>query len=170
MYCIYTPHQYKTKHKGKKRPIPIEKESQAILVPYLIEKEDCPEDYLFKPGDAVRLIAIEKRIKRKSNVQPSQTHRKKGRKHPFRECYTKDAYGTAIQRAAERAGVPKWSPNQLRHTRATQVNDALGIEATQLLLGHSSTETTQIYLDPEVELKKQTEDLKKMARKMPGLE
>lgn len=166
---IYTPHQHKTQHKGKHRPIPIHPESQAILVPYLIEKEDCPDDYLFKPGDAMKLIAIELRSKRKTKVQPSQVNRKTGRKYPFRECYTKDAYLCAVQRAAERAGVPKWSPNQLRHTQATQVNEALGIEAAQRLLGHSSPETTKIYLDPDTLRKKLIEEVKEVARKMPKL-
>ena len=163
---VYMPHTHKTQHKGKYRPIPILPESQAILMPYLIDKEERPDEYLFQPGDAVRQINFERRAVRKSKVQPSQRNRKKGRKFPFRECYTKDAYYTAVNRAAERAGVPHWSPNQLRHTKATEVEKMLGIEAARVLLGHASVETTKIYLDPNVKLKEQIEAVKELARKL----
>ena len=163
---IYTPHKHKTQHKGKFRLIPILPESQAILIPSLIDKRDRPEEYLFRPVDAVFLINLEKRAKRKSKVQPSQRCRKKKRKHPFRPCYTKDAYYNAVKRAAERAAVPHWSPNQLRHTQATEINSTLGLEAARILLGHESEETTKIYLDPDVQRKEQAEAVKEVARKI----
>jgi len=164
---VYIPHRHKTQYRGKHRPIPIMPPSQAILMPYLIDKEERPDEYLFRPGDAMKLICFEKRMKRKTKVQPSQRNRKKKkRKHPFLPYYTKDAYLSAIKRAAERAGVPPWSPNQLRHTQATEVNSTLGIEAAQLLLGHASPETTKIYLDPDVQLKEQIEAVKEVARKI----
>ncbi len=46
----YIPHRHKTQHKGKCRPIPIFPEGQAILMPYLIDKQDRPDEYLFSPG------------------------------------------------------------------------------------------------------------------------
>jgi len=165
---IYTPHEHKTEHRGKTRTIPILPESQAILTPYLIANETTPEAYLFSPQKAVKAIAVEKRAGRKTPVQPSQQGRRKGRGKgkPVGDCYTKNAYGTAIERAAKRAGVPNWSPNQLRHTMATAVKNNLDIEAAQHLLGHSSSKTTEIYLDPKVEYKKQVEKIKEVARKI----
>jgi len=59
--------------------------------------------------------------------------------------YRRDSYTTAIARAAKKAGVEHWSPNQLRHARATELNDALGIEVAGAVLGHGKLETTQIY-------------------------
>jgi IstB-like ATP binding protein len=51
--------------------------------------------------------------------------------------FTKDSYRRAINRACEKAGVPKWTPYQLRYNAATAVREALGVEAAQALLGHS---------------------------------
>jgi len=165
---IYTPHEHKTQHKNKKRTIPILPESQKILWPYLAENEAMPEAYLFSPQKAVKAIAAEKRSNRKTPVQPSQQGRRKGRGkgRPIGDHYTKDAYGTAIERAAKRAGVPPWSPNQLRHTMATAVKNNLDIEAAQHLLGHSSPKTTEIYLDPNTEHKRHVEKVKEIARKI----
>ncbi|MEX0784682.1 MAG: site-specific integrase [Dehalococcoidia bacterium] len=40
-----------------------------------------------------------------------------------------------------------WSPNQLRHTRATILRERYGIEAAQLVLGHSDPRITEIYAE-----------------------
>ena len=40
-----------------------------------------------------------------------------------------------------------WHPNQLRHTYATKVRKEHGLEAAQVLLGHSKADTTQIYAE-----------------------
>jgi len=40
---IYTPHEYKTQHKGKLRTIPILPENQEILTPYTADNETTPE-------------------------------------------------------------------------------------------------------------------------------
>jgi len=41
----------------------------------------------------------------------------------------------------------RWHPNQLRHTFATRVRKAHGLEAVQVLLGHSKADVTQIYAE-----------------------
>jgi len=41
----------------------------------------------------------------------------------------------------------RWHPNQLRHTFATRVRKEHGLEAAQVLLGHSRADVTQIYAD-----------------------
>ena len=40
-----------------------------------------------------------------------------------------------------------WSPNQLRHTAATEIRREFGIEAAQNTLGHSSPAVTLIYAE-----------------------
>ena len=40
-----------------------------------------------------------------------------------------------------------WHPNQLRHTFATAVRKQHGLEAAQVLLGHSRADVTQIYAE-----------------------
>jgi hypothetical protein len=39
----------------------------------------------------------------------------------------------------------RWSPNRLRHSFATKVRRQHGLEVTQVLLGHSKADTTQLY-------------------------
>lgn len=36
----------------------------------------------------------------------------------------------------------RWHPHQLRHTAATEIRRAFGLEAAQLALGHSSAQVT----------------------------
>ena len=43
--------------------------------------------------------------------------------------------------------IPQWHPNQLRHTRGTEIRRLYGIEAAQVLLGHSRADVTQIYAE-----------------------
>ena len=40
-----------------------------------------------------------------------------------------------------------WSAGQLRHTRATDIREKYGIEAAQLVLGHSDLKITEIYAE-----------------------
>ena len=41
----------------------------------------------------------------------------------------------------------RWHPNQLRHSFATHVRKHHGLEAAQVLLGHSKADVTQIYAE-----------------------
>jgi integrase len=58
------------------------------------------------------------------------------------------------------AGVECWSPNRLRHTRGTEIRERHGIDAAQIILGHSSPDVTKIYA--EATLKKAKEIMRKM--------
>jgi integrase len=51
----------------------------------------------------------------------------------------------AIRRGCAQARVPAWNPNQLRHTVATEVRAKFGLEAAQVILGHSRANVTQTY-------------------------
>ena len=66
---------------------------------------------------------------------------------PKGQPYLRLSYAQAIRRACAAAGVPHWSPGQLRHTAATTIRRDSGIEAAQAVLGHSRIETTQLYAD-----------------------
>ena len=61
--------------------------------------------------------------------------------------YTTHSYRRAIHRACDRAGIPRWSPNRLRHTRATEIRKTHGIEAASIILGHQGLEVTQVYAE-----------------------
>jgi len=154
---VYRPFTHKTEHKNKVRVIAIGPRAQAILTPYLIEKEETPEAFLFSPQDTVRDQRIEKRRNRKTfnkqgRVQPSQQNRSKpdAVRKPG-EQYTKDSLNRAIARACEQAGVPPWAPNQLRHSAGTEVRDKFGLEYAQAVLGHANAKTTEIYAEIDFE-------------------
>lgn len=150
---IFRPSDHKTRHRGRAREIFIGPQCQAILTPYLMETGE--HEYVFSPRRAVAAVNAEKRAKRRTKVQPSQVERAKRRaatpRATHREKYDTNSYRTAVQRAQKRAGVPKWFPNQLRHTRGTQVRDYYGLEAAQVFLGHASADVTQIYAERDRE-------------------
>jgi len=61
------------------------------------------------------------------------------------------AYSNAIADACKKAGVPHWSPNQLRHAGGTEVREKYGLEYAQAVLGHSNANTTEIYVKASFE-------------------
>jgi integrase len=65
--------------------------------------------------------------------------------------YTKDSYLRAITRACIRIGIPPWTPNQIRHTVATEIREQYDIEYAQVMLGHSRLQTTEIYAERNME-------------------
>jgi integrase len=85
-------------------------------------------------------------------MTPSQARRtpKQDPARPPGDRYDKDSYRKAVQRAAEKAGVPRWHPNQLRHTRATAVRARYDLETARALLGHSSKEVTETYAERDL--------------------
>jgi integrase len=94
------------------------------------------------------------------------------------EYYTTSSYRRAIQRACDKAfrhptlakkrlvelnakerqelqdwrTKHRWAPNQLRHSAGTAVRKLFGLEASQVMLGHSSANVTQIYAERDMEL------------------
>lgn len=160
---VYTPAEHKTQHRGRQRLIFIGPKAQDILRPYLLRDANS---YCLCPLDSERDRLAKKREQRKTKVQPSQVNRKKP--NPKRTAgphYTKNSYRRAVNRACELAfplpdGVAKgsaeakawrkahdWSPNRLRHTAATEIRKKFGLEAAQVVLGHSSADVTQVYAE-----------------------
>jgi integrase len=45
-----------------------------------------------------------------------------------------------------------WSPNQLRHSAATEIRRKYGLEAAQVVLGHSQANVTQVYAERDFTL------------------
>jgi len=61
---------------------------------------------------------------------------------------TPSAYRVFVAAACKRAGVPAWAPNQLRHTRATEVMDLYEDDgATAAVLGNSPEVARRVYAD-----------------------
>jgi integrase len=62
------------------------------------------------------------------------TNKKQSPSVKLNECYLVNNYRRVIQRSAQKAGVEKWSPNQLRHSATTELRAEFGIEAAQVQL------------------------------------
>src|SRR5262249_22751638 len=93
------------------------------------------------------------RANRKTKVQPSQMNRRVANpKRSPKDRFSDERYAHAVGDAAEKAGVPHWHPNQLRHLFATEVRRAHGLEAAQVLLGHSRADVTQVYAERDLTL------------------
>jgi integrase len=61
---------------------------------------------------------------------------------------------TPAQRAEVKAWqkAHRWHPNQLRHSFATRVRKEYGLEAAQVMLGHSRADVTQVYAERDEHL------------------
>ena len=118
---MYRPQRHKTKHRGQAREIPLGPRAQAVVRPYLQRRTLGAA--LFSPRDRERVHSR------------------------MREHFDTVTYGQAIRHACDRLGIERWSPNQLRHARATELRREFGLDAAGAVLGHARVETTQIYAE-----------------------
>ncbi|MBI3838138.1 MAG: site-specific integrase [Planctomycetia bacterium] len=142
---LYRPHFHKTEHHGRERIVFVGPKAQEILRPYLLRPA---ETYCFVPAESERKRLAALHAKRKTPLSCGNrpgTNRRRKPKHQPGERYAKDALNRAIARACEAAGIDKWAPNRLRHSMATEVRRKFGLEAVQVLLGHSRADVSQIY-------------------------
>lgn len=146
---VYRPERHKGEHHGKDRVVFVGPRAQEVLRPWLDVE---PEDYCFRPVDAVKARNVKCRAKRKPPLRnPKSTRKPKDLPQRVPGVrYTKDSYRVAIQRECRLAGVPPWSPNQLRHSQATDLRREFGIEAAQAVLGHSELGVTQVYAERDM--------------------
>jgi len=150
---LYRPPTHKTAYLDEILTKYIGAAAQAILEPYLAEKADTPEAFLFSPADTMRDRNVEKRrnrktLNKKGTVQPSQQNRQKDnpKKAPG-ERYSTETYNRTITAACKKAGVPHWTVNQIRHLSATEIRNEFGLEAAQVMCGHKNASTTEIYAE-----------------------
>ena len=67
----------------------------------------------------------------------------------------KTAVGKYVEGNRGRNGddpLPKWSPNQLRHSAATEIRRQFGLETAQVALGHAAADITQVYAERDLVL------------------
>ena len=146
---VYRPQEHKTEHHDRQRLIPIGPRAQEILRPWL---DRDASSHCFSPAEAMESWNARRRQARKTPMTPSQAKRERKAK-PKRlpgPRYTRDSYRQAIGRACLAADIPPWHPNQLRHTRATEIRSKFGIEAAQTILGHSKADVTQVYAERDL--------------------
>jgi integrase len=149
----YVPMSHKTEHHERQRRICIGQQAQEILLPWL---DRSGEMYCFSPKEARAAFDAERKRKRQTPRTPSSRARQRKRK-PRKQPgirYTTKSYGYSIRKACKKAGVPQWCPLQLRHSRGTEIRKEFGLEACQVILGHSKADVTQIYAERDFDLAK----------------
>ena len=169
----YSPAGHKTEHHGRSRTVYLGPQAKAILAPYLFgdASQAC-----FSPSDSAEWFRERRAAARKT--PPSCGNRRGKRSQPParsrkprrpRGEYDASSYCQAIHLACRKAWpasretaadpaklrawtmAHRWSPNQLRHTKATEIRRLYGIEAAQTILGHASIDVTQIYAEQDRE-------------------
>ena len=155
----YRPRSYKTEHHN----VDQSQESERVLFfgplaqQILSGLNSVSEaNYLFcqRHTDAAR--QARRKEQRVTPMTPSQAARiPRGRKlRPFGDHYSVGSYRRAIQRGCLKAGIDIWSPNQLRHSRLTEIRKLYGLEASRVVGGHSEIGVTQHYAERDYELAK----------------
>jgi len=139
----YVPLSHKTEHHNRNRVIVLGPRAQEVLRPWL---DRDAEQYCFRPAEAVAWMIAKRRV-RQAKVDNC------GVRQPVNETYDRHSYRKAVQRACLRAKVPAWSPNQLRHTAATEIrNKYKSLDAAKAVLGHTDTRVTEIYAERDLGL------------------
>jgi integrase len=144
---VYRPSTHKNEHRknhvAKDRVVMLGPVAQEILTPFLFRDPQLP---CFMPSEAFEQHCERRNRNRVTpmNQGNKATHR---RKQKFKLTYDASSYRVAIQRAAKRAGVPRWSPNQLRHNALTAARKVGGIETAQQIGGHTKIDTTERYAE-----------------------
>lgn len=143
---IYRSVSHKTEHHGHERKVYLGPKAQVILKPWLREDESA---CLFSPLEEREERSRIRRALRKTKAQPSQARRtrKQSPKKPTGAFYKVRSYNRAIARGCEKAGIPEWHANQLRHSAATSIRRDFGLDAASLILGHRSVQVTQVYAE-----------------------
>jgi integrase len=171
----FIPESHKTEHHCRSQRIFIGPKAQGILNRYI---DNRPADsFCFSPAESKEWYLAQRRANRQTPMTPSQMSRKRKDapdKQPG-DRFTTMAFGKSIKAACEKtmpsilrnlSRLPAeirlrakelrnrwrsrhvWSPNQLRHTRATMLRRDYGIESAQVVLGHSDASlTAQVYAE-----------------------
>jgi integrase len=137
---IYQPGHHKTKHHGKGRSIVIAGSAIEIIKPYL----SGDEEFVFSAKKSMEQTLADRSARRVVPLHHGNRS-KKNRKIQAGNRYVEASYRRCITRACEKAGIESWSPNQLRHAAAVDIQSTLGIEAVAAMLGHSKIDTSKIY-------------------------
>jgi len=147
---LWTLASHKTAWRDYERVDMLGPKAQAVIQPYLNRIAKTPERYCFSPRDSEEQRNEQRRQERQSQMTPSQKARKKSAspKRPPRDRYEDAALNRCIRRACEKAGIPRWTPLQLRHAAGTEARSAGGgLDAAQVRLGHKNANITQVYAE-----------------------
>jgi integrase len=152
---VYEPREHKTAHHGHRRRIMLGPRAQGILAPFV----GLSLGAVFSPN----LAMTERDAMARDAYQPPQgaydyrTWRcyqsrlaARAQRHDRGDQWSTVGYAQAIRRAAQAAEQPHWSPNQLRHSAATEARRRGGLDVAQMLLGHRHAEVTEVYAETDL--------------------
>ncbi|MFN6191794.1 MAG: tyrosine-type recombinase/integrase [Planctomycetia bacterium] len=135
----YRPPMHKTAHRGQFRDVPIGPQARAILEAHAAGRAD--DEHVFDPRRSLARIATGGNIIKMRRRASSRVG----------TMFTSNAIRTAIARAAAAAGVPAWTPYQLRYLRLREIRRDYGPEAARATAGHTRDTMTAHYAPPSWE-------------------
>lgn len=156
---VYTPKRSKIDHlleDGERREIFLGPEAQRALAPLL--ERTLPTTHVFDPRAAMAEFYRKARAERVTELWPShvlhQARRAAARKRRvLGHHYDVASLTQGIARAIKRANrarkkdgldeLPHWTAGQVRHAAADRIGESASGEASSLMLGHASQETTR---------------------------
>ena len=127
----YWPESHKMEHKNRSRVILIGPQAQRILTKYLLRPEE-KHCFLRRGGKPFKRLHYHQHIQRACD-----------KAFPASESVE----GEALKRWRKDH---RWAPNRLRHSAGTKIRAKFGLEASQVVLGHSKIETTQVYAERDL--------------------
>jgi integrase len=131
----FAPSEHKTSHHDISRVVMIGPRAIAILAPWLLQ------------AGSNRIFTIERDGYRQAIIRACA----RAFPHPTLSAIPAkeltDAQKTELKAWNK---THRWHPNMLRHAFATQVRREHGLEAAQVLLGHSRADVTQVYAERDV--------------------
>ena len=144
----YRPTSYKTERVKADAVLMVGPTARQIISDYarLSQREEFPpEEYLFRPEDSRRFYYRER-------YENGKTARGEEYDIQDREYYSRSSYARAIRVACRLAGIAPFTPYQLRHSKATEIERVEGLKGVQAALGHTNPNTSRRYVDPDSEL------------------
>lgn len=154
----YRPSSHKMQHKGRDRVVYIGPKAQLILLPYLMRSE--PHQYCFRPHRRPKFKkyavagyrtaiwnACERAFPPPAPLAklPGETDQERIKRLTENQRKALNEWNNSVH----------WSPNQLRHSAATEIRAKFGLEAAQVTLGHADAGVTQIYAERDADLARQ---------------
>ena len=143
---------HKTAYRRRMRAIPLTARAQVVLKRRISDYSST--EHVFRPMDAIEEMRDRRFALRRTPVGQGNRAGTNRRPHPMIRPgvrYAKNSLNNAVKRACDRATVVRFTPYDLRRTAATRVRSKLSKDDAKLLLGHVSTDTTEIYLLDEVQ-------------------
>ncbi len=131
---------HKNQWRGGDRVIFLGKTAQAVLMPLLCDDPTVP---IFSPAAGRAHAVARNKAKRKPGNYGTYKKPKGANGKKLNATYTADSLNQAVERACDAAGVPRWTPKQLRKTCLGFVQARFGAEAASAVGGHAAVGVTQ---------------------------